>query len=238
MSDTSIYNELVAGGLTPIAAAGVIGNLQQESGGNLTKPGGLIAQWGGARLTAESAYAKSVGLTPTSQKAEIGYLLDELHGGSGAAEDDSSVLSQINAASSPSEAALLFSIGYERSGKPDNPNREKYAEDFYKLVQQYKSLDGGSTVVPGGVAKKAGGVSGVIDGVGSDISSAFGLVSSAGSDISSVSGLIGELTEPRTWLRVAGVIVAIGLLMFGLVELAGGHPVADAGKAAVIGAVA
>jgi hypothetical protein len=229
MSDASIYNELVAGGLTPIAAAGVIGNLQQESGGNLTEPGGLIAQWGGARLTAESAYAKSVGLTSTSQKAEIGYLLDELHGGSGAAEDDSSVLSQINAASSPSEAALIFSVGYERSEKPDNPNREKYAEDFYRLVQQYKSLGGGSTlpgnapinVDPGGVAKKADGV-----------------VTSAGSDITSVSGLIGELTDPKTWLRVAGVIVAIGLLMFGLVELAGGHPVADAGKAAVIGAVA
>jgi hypothetical protein len=220
MSDASIYDELVAGGLTPIAAAGVIGNLQQESDLNLTEPGGLIAQWGGARLTAESAYAKSVGLTSTSQKAEIGYLLDELHGGSGAAEDDSSVLSQINAASSPSEAALIFSERYERPSKPDNPNREKYAEEFYKMVPR-----GADSTLPAGNAPIN------IGHIASDFTS-------VGSDITSVSGLIGELTEPRTWLRVAGVIVAIGLLMFGLIELAGGHPVADAGKAAVIGAVA
>jgi hypothetical protein len=253
--DASIYNQLVAGGLTPIAASGVIGNLQQESGTNLTEPGGLIAQWGGARLTAESAYAKSMGFSPTSQQGEIGYLLDELHGGAGAAENDSSVLSAINNASTPSQAATIFSQQYERPGTPDLSNRQSYAEDFYKIVKDF----GGSGTLPtsGAPINIGGGVASALDGAAGSAADATGipqLVSTAegaSNDISSVSGLVSDITgknglltnlnSPIFWLRVVGIVGAVALLIFGLIELAGGHPVSyvgQAGQAAAAAAVA
>jgi hypothetical protein len=228
--DASIFNELVAGGLTPIAAAGVMGNLQQESDTNLTEPGGLIAQWGGARLTAESAYAKSVGLSSTSQQSEIGYLLDELHGGPGSAENDSSVLTAINKATSPSQAALIFSQGYERPGIPDNPNREQYANDAYAVASKLKSVAGSWTlptgsapinIDPGGVAARADTA-----------------VTSAASDATGLASFLGKLTDPSTWLRVAAIVGAGVLLIIGMIELAGGHPATDVVKGVSTAAMA
>jgi hypothetical protein len=88
----------------------------------------------------------------------------------------------------------------------------------------------GKDIAAGPVAA-AGAVSAGVNaasGVASDVSSVSGLIT----DLTGKHGLITNLTSARFWLRVAGVIGALALFMFGLIELAGGHPVSAVGNAA------
>jgi hypothetical protein len=120
-----LVKTLVAQGLTPIAAAGVVGNLQQESSLNPGAPGGGLAQWIGSRYDDLVSYASAHGLSPASASAQIGYLISDLTG------NYASTLSAMNAASTPAEAAAIFSNEYERPGTPDLSNRQNYAQAAY-----------------------------------------------------------------------------------------------------------
>jgi hypothetical protein len=123
-----IVKYLVANGLTPIAAAGVVGNLQQESSLNAGEAGGGLAQWIGSRWNALEAFASRLGLSPSSQSAQLQYLVSDLK------SNYASTLAAINAASSPEQAATIFSDQYERPGVPDLANRQGYAQSAYKAA--------------------------------------------------------------------------------------------------------
>lgn len=100
----AIYSFLTGQGFTPNAAAGILGNIEQESGGNPEEQGGgliqILGQAGGT-LTEQLA-------------ATMKYIL-----ANGSVAD-------INAhASTPQDAALYFSTTYERpnAALANNPNR-------------------------------------------------------------------------------------------------------------------
>lgn len=104
----AIYSFLTGQGFTPNAAAGILGNIEQESGGNPEEQGGgliqILGQAGGT-LTEQLA-------------ATMKYIL-----ANGSVAD-------INAhASTPQDAALYFSTTYERpnAALANNPNREASA---------------------------------------------------------------------------------------------------------------
>ena len=61
---------------TPFAAAGVTGNLMQESTPaiNPLEPGGGIAQWLGSRYTAMVSWVTGQGLDPNSLQGQLAFL--------------------------------------------------------------------------------------------------------------------------------------------------------------------
>lgn len=121
----SVMSYLTANGFTPVAAAGITGNLQQESGINPAQSGGGLAQWIGARWTALVSFASGKGLSPNSMQAQLEYLVNELH------TQYPSTVTQLNAATTPAQAATIVSTQYERPSLPMLQNRIDYAQSAY-----------------------------------------------------------------------------------------------------------
>lgn len=122
----AIYAFLTGQGFSANAAAGILGNIEQESGGNPGAPGGgliqILGQAGGT-LTEQLA-------------ATMKYILAN---GS---------VSDINAhASSPQAAALYFSNQYERpnAALANNANREQSAADVAVAASSGKWPSGNAT---------------------------------------------------------------------------------------------
>jgi hypothetical protein len=104
-----------------VGAAGIAGNLMQESSDDPGRVGGGLAQWQGPRYTGLVKYAQSRGLPATSAEAALGYLEQDLKG------PYSGLTAQLRAAKDPAHAATLFSAIYERPGVPMLGNRINYA---------------------------------------------------------------------------------------------------------------
>lgn len=103
----AIYKGLLGLGLSTDAAAGVAGNIYQETHGDWHDVGGLIEQEG---LGAPKTFAAAL-------KDIASYI--KANGSVGAIN---------KAATSPAAAAMYFSSQYERPGAPDNANRVAAAE--------------------------------------------------------------------------------------------------------------
>jgi hypothetical protein len=108
------YKKLQEMGYSPVAAAGIVGNLVQESG---VRPVGAsgdggtahgLAQWRGDRWTGLQNFARQNGLDPNSMDAQLGWLDRELKTGYRGAYD------RIMGAKNPAEAAGAFGLLYER----------------------------------------------------------------------------------------------------------------------------
>lgn len=130
--DAQTWQFLTSNGLNPTAAAGVMGNLEQESNINPGAKNGIgaygIAQWLGGRKSALFQYASSHGLAPNSIQAQLGYLWQEISSGSEGVTPGS-----LNAQSSPSSAADYFMNKFERPGNDGSAGtREKYANQIYQ----------------------------------------------------------------------------------------------------------
>jgi hypothetical protein len=109
-------------GLSKAGAAGLIGNFAQESSLNLNEPGGLLAQWGGSRLTGEQDYAAAHHESSTSIGAESGFVLQEL-------QSYPALLAELKSTTDTRQAALDISNQYERpdAALANNANREGQA---------------------------------------------------------------------------------------------------------------
>ena len=128
------YNFLIGKGLKDYQAAGVLGNLAQESGVNPKSqqsggPGRGIAQWGtgpgsGQRWDALTAWAKGQNRDPWSLATQLDWLWQELSGSYG------SVLSSLKGSANVTDATTIFETGYEAAGKPNMANRIKYAQNI------------------------------------------------------------------------------------------------------------
>ena len=121
----------------PFGAAGIVGNLQQESGLNPTEAGGGLAQWNPSWYARMSAWATGHGLSPTSIAGQLEYLAFDLR------SSYPQLVSELNSATSPQEAATMFETTYELcSGYVaymvvipgslcNDPNRRTYASAAY-----------------------------------------------------------------------------------------------------------
>lgn len=132
----SAFEYFIGQGLSPAQAAGIVGNLQGESGQGLNtgsiNPGDGrdgsdsigIAQWNGARAQALKDYAASKGTPWTDLNTQLEFLHSELKGPEGAAYKG------LMAAQSPEDAARAM-LAYERPkdwNKPGaHPERAQYA---------------------------------------------------------------------------------------------------------------
>lgn len=107
----------------PIAAAGIVGNTQQESSNNPNAPGGGLIQGQGGRTSSGSLQTQLHGIDA------------ELHG------PERSTLEALKGARGPRQAALIFSQRFERPGIPMNDKREQYAVEALK---RYGNASGAS----------------------------------------------------------------------------------------------
>jgi Phage tail lysozyme len=114
-------------GWSKAQAAGIVGNLQQESGLDPNAPGGFLAQWGGSRLAGLEAFARQRGSQVSNPALQLEYIQHELE------TTESGSAAALRRARTPSEAARAFSEHFERPGIPMLGNRERYAEAAARL---------------------------------------------------------------------------------------------------------
>jgi hypothetical protein len=136
----AVFNYFVSQGLPPHQAAGIVGNLQGESG-QLINPSAIdrgdgsdgsdsigIGQWNGDRANALKAYAASQGTPWNDLNTQMQFLHSELRG------PESAAYSKLLAAQSPEEASQAM-LGYERPKDWNVPgahsDRARYAAQAY-----------------------------------------------------------------------------------------------------------
>lgn len=111
---SEIYQYLLRKGFTPEQAAGILGNMQVESGfdtGAYNPGEGAIGlcQWEGGRRTNLEAFAAAQGKPVTDWHVQVDFMMHELQG------TESGAYGQIKAANSAGAAAAAFDQYYERS---------------------------------------------------------------------------------------------------------------------------
>jgi hypothetical protein len=186
----AIYKALLGLGLTANAAAGVAGNIYQESHGNPSSGssagGGLIGQ-----TIANGGSASGGSLTEQISA------LSKYIAANGSIAD-------INAhASTPKAAADYFESRYERAGIPALSNREA-AADWVASSASSGNWGAGVTATPAPAG--AGGAGGLLS-IPSEITGFF-------SEADKFVTLLMWLAQPSSWLRIGAFVVGVGLLLF------------------------
>ncbi len=132
-ADQTAFDYFVGKGLTSFQAAGIVGNLDQESNMIPTAvqaggPGRGIAQWSvGGRWDTDSgdnvlAYASSHGESSTSLELQLEFIWYELTTFSGYG------LASLRATTNVTDATIVFETDFEGCGECDQSNRISYAE--------------------------------------------------------------------------------------------------------------
>ena len=139
----AIWTFFTGKGYSPAATAGIMGNLQQESGLDPTikqHGGGVgrgLAQWtvSEERFKGLEAHAKSKGKDWTDLQSQLEWIDMEMNG------KDAATASHLNKrfggiegfkkATDTNWAVEAFEKSYERAGKPNYPARQKFAQNFY-----------------------------------------------------------------------------------------------------------
>lgn len=188
----AIYKGLLAMGLSTNAAAGVAGNIYQESHGNPGSPsgagGGLFGE------TVANGGSTTGGSLTEQLQALAAYI----------AKNGS--ISDINAhASTPQAAADYFSDNYERPGIPDLSNREDAAEWVAQAAQS------GNWGTSQGTPPPANGQGGLLSFPG-EITNFF-------SDFDAFVSKLAWLVNPASWLRIGAFLVGVTLLLLALYAL-------------------
>lgn len=132
--------------LTPAQAAGVVGNLDHESGGFASlqeidptvegsRGGYGYAQWTGPRRRAFESWATENGLDPTSYEANYGFLKHEL-----TATPEGAVIDKLRGTSSTDEAARVFSETFLRPGIPHMDSRVARAGTYFNPMTEMAGM--------------------------------------------------------------------------------------------------
>jgi len=140
ISSSEAIDHLVKQGLTPAQAAGVVGNLVQESSlnsGAYNKSEGSygLAQWRKERLADLTSFAASKGKDIGDPKTQLDFIMHELKG------KEKKAGQMLFASKTAEEAANNFGTYYERP-KTVEATRAKYAS---KALAEYKPGTGGGS---------------------------------------------------------------------------------------------
>ena len=131
-------NYFMSQGLTKEQAAGIVGNLMQESTANLdpradNKMGNLgIAQWDANRWSRFKKWAKTKNLSIYNLEAQLQWVMEELNTGDGGLG-----IARFKRTKTAAEATALFLKDFERSGeKPGDPGYENRIRNAENLMRQ------------------------------------------------------------------------------------------------------
>jgi tail lysozyme/minor tail protein len=124
-----VYGSLQQLGLTTTEASGITAVLGGESGLRPTATGSEgafgLAQWLGSRLSGLAQFASGKHESDSSVKAQLEYLVKELHG------PEAGTLSKLGEAKTPQQAAQVFTEDFERPAKQNIPAVLKRAQSYY-----------------------------------------------------------------------------------------------------------
>ena len=128
----SIYGNLTGRGVPSHVAAGLVGNIMQESGANINPlavgdNGNAfgMAQWNGPRRRALVDWARTSGKDPRSIEAQTDFLMHEF------ATTEKGAMESVFNSPDVDSATLAASNKFWRPGDPRNENRLRYARDVY-----------------------------------------------------------------------------------------------------------
>lgn len=166
-----VFNFLIGAGFTKQAAAGVIGNLMQESGVNPQSrqlgggPGRGIMQWGtgpgsGGRWDALSAWAASSGKDPWKLDTQVEWMMKEMR--------SYGTYNRLKGVTDVKKAVEIFESEMEKAGTPNYPRRYQYAADALVSFGGGRAggmMDAGEGGILGGDGKFIQGNSGSSRGV-------------------------------------------------------------------------
>ena len=128
-----VFNKLIAAGLPPQAALGALWSLGGEGGAgldprsyNAKDPGGSIGygQWQGVRRTALEDLAKTNGTSWADPNTQADHIINELTNKDYASYQPG-VFDKLKAATTPEEAARIWTGGFERPAKDNSDQRIK-----------------------------------------------------------------------------------------------------------------
>lgn len=130
----TIYSYLKSMGATDIAAAGILGNMQVESGFSPTaynpnEDAWGLSQWELGRLTALQSYATNLKEDFKSLTAQLGFFNDEV------TSSYAGAWKQINTATTPQQAASIWDNQYEKSSGSTDAQRQANAAAIYSQIQ-------------------------------------------------------------------------------------------------------
>ena len=208
----AIYDFLIKAGFSTNAAAGIMGNIEQESGGNpeagSNPPGkGLI---------------QKLGDPGGSLQTELGVMMAYIHANGSVAD--------INAhAQSPAAAATYFSDKYERPGIPDIGNRIASANLVAQAAHSNKwpisqGSSGGNGIAPaldatggltvggaplGGLESLGKDALGLVTGTASTVGDVASAVQGIGKDVNTAMHFLAVLGKPAFWLRIGAFLVGL-----------------------------
>lgn len=188
-----IYKGLIAMGLSTNAAAGVAGNIYQESGGNPSSSSGA-----GGGLFGEEV--SNGGTTGGGTMAEQLAALAKYIAANGSISDVNSH------ASDPSTAAIYFMNQYERPNKSLENEANRVAAATY-VAAAAKSGNWGTSAGTSGSTPASGG-SGLLS-FPSEITSFFG-------DAQKFVDSLMWLAMPASWVRIAAFLAGVALLLVAL----------------------
>lgn len=129
---SEIYEYLIKKcGFSPAQAAGILGNMQVESGFNTAafnlNEGAIgLCQWEGFRRDQLEQFAAAHGKPVTDWQVQVDYMMRELQGG------ESNAYAHLKAAQTPEAAASVFDRYYERSSHESIDQRIDAADKIYK----------------------------------------------------------------------------------------------------------
>ena len=143
---TAVWKFFTGKGYSNHATAGIMGNLQQESGMDPTRkqsgggPGRGIAQWtvSEGRFKGLQSHAQSKGKDWTDLQSQLEWIDLELNGKdpttANKLKNNFGGISGLKSATNTRWAVEAFEKSFERAGKPNYANRYKYAESFYNQL--------------------------------------------------------------------------------------------------------
>lgn len=144
-TQAKVWNNLKARGLSDAQVAGIMGNIERESGfkTNAKEAGGTgigLVQWSFARANNLKAYAKSRGKAWTDLQTQLDFLWHELN------TSEISALNALKKATSVTSASNIFQQKFERAGVVAQGQRNAAAKKYYN---QFKGMSGSGGIVQG-----------------------------------------------------------------------------------------
>lgn len=123
-------------GLRPVTAAGIVGNLEQESTLNPNAPGYGLAQWNPSRWASVSAWIRAHGQDPHTAGGQLMYIAANVKSNVGAGTFYHGLRSDLQRARSPQQAALVWMNDYEQCDGAGSPGTVQYTQGSLCMPEQ------------------------------------------------------------------------------------------------------